>query len=147
MAIHATITGNLTRDAEEVTLGQAQALKFTIASSRGKKNKEGQRETDFVECVMWRTGMKAYLVKGRRYTVGGELEARPWTGNDCKVKAGLILSVDWIEFGNNADQNGQQTAQNGLQSNDAAMVGNHTAAPQKSQQANSQTDYSDSLPF
>lgn len=145
MPIKASVRGRLTKDAEEAQLGQTTALKFTVASNRSRKDKNGERTADFVDVVYFRTALKQYLTKGKFVIIDGELEAFPWTTKDGTTKAGLQMVADSIDFGPKED------AQQGAQQPQAPQVAQQPTQPQKSaqqpQESPQQDIFSDQLPF
>ena len=87
MLNHITIMGRLTRDPELRRTGSGTAVaSFTLAVDRDfGKNENGERETDFIDCVAWRqTGefVSKYFTKGRMAVVSGRLQIRGWTDKD-----------------------------------------------------------------
>lgn len=55
MINRAVLVGRLTRDIElRYTSGGAAVSSFTLAVNRQFKSKNGERESDFVECSIWR---------------------------------------------------------------------------------------------
>ena len=74
MLNHITIMGRLVRDPELRRTGSGVAVtSFTVAVDRDfGKNENGERETDFIDCVAWRqTGefVSKYFAKGRMAVV------------------------------------------------------------------------------
>ena len=57
MLNHIVVMGRLTRDPELRRTGSGIAVtSFTVAVDRDFSNKEsGERETDFIDCVAWRS--------------------------------------------------------------------------------------------
>ena len=98
MAIQATIIGNLGADARVVTLGQTQALEFNVASRRSRKDKNGQPQTDWIECIFFRTALQPYLTKGRTVVVMGELETHTYTTQTGEVRVGMKVVANNIDF-------------------------------------------------
>lgn len=145
MPIKASVRGRLTKDAEEAQLGQATALKFTVASSRSRKDKNGERTTDFVEVVYFRTALKQYLTKGKFLIVDGEMEAFPWTTKDGSTKAGLQMVADSIDFGPKEDA--QQTPQQPQAPQVAQQPTPQPTAQPAPQQQPQQDIFDDQLPF
>ena len=87
MLNHITIMGRLTRDPELRRTGSGIAVaSFTLAVDRDfGKNENGERETDFIDCVAWRqTGefVSKYFTKGRMAVVSGRLQIRSWNDKD-----------------------------------------------------------------
>jgi len=55
MINRAVLVGRLTRDPElRYTSNGAAMAKFTLAVDRQFTNQQGERETDFIDCVIWR---------------------------------------------------------------------------------------------
>lgn len=111
MAIQATVIGNLGADCKQVTLGQTPALQFNVASTRGRKDKNGQRVTEWVSVTYFTTQAAPYLLKGRKVAVSGELEANAWMGTSGQPNAGLQMIARSIEFIGSQDEHNQQTQQ------------------------------------
>ena len=98
MAIQAHVLGNLREDCKQVTLGQTPALQFIVCSNRKRKDKNGEKVTDFVSVTYFTTSVAPYLLKGRKVMVSGELEANPWIGTQGNPNAGLQMVAKDIEF-------------------------------------------------
>ena len=75
------IMGRLTRDPELRTTNSGTSVaSFSLAVDRNYKGADGEKETDFIDCVAWRqTGEFAakYFTKGRMAVVEGRLQIRP----------------------------------------------------------------------
>lgn len=140
MAIQATVIGNLAADCEQVTLGQTQALKFRVGSTRSRKDKDGNKVTDWVSVVYFKTQLAQYLVKGTKVAVFGELDANPWTSQQGQINAGLQMVANAIEFvGSKQDGQAQQPVQQ------QAQYAPPPQMPQQPQFPPQQTN--DGLPF
>lgn len=114
MAIQAWVIGNLGADCKQVTLGQTPALQFNVAATRSRKDKNGQKVTDWVSVTYFTTQAAPYLLKGRKVAVSGELEANAWMGTSGQPNAGLQMIARSIEFcGGHEEQQvaGAQVAQ------------------------------------
>ena len=74
------IIGRTTKEPEiRTTQSGVSVATFTIACDRGFTNKQGEKETDFVNCVAWRglaDTVAKYLGKGRLVAVVGRLQNR-----------------------------------------------------------------------
>ena len=72
-----SIMGRLTSDPElKQTLGGVACCRFTVAVDRGFKNKQGERETDFISCIAWKQTaqfISQYFSKGKMIAVDGNL--------------------------------------------------------------------------
>ena len=104
MLNHITIMGRLTRDPELRRTGSGIAVaSFTLAVDRDfGKNDNGERETDFIDCVAWRqTGefVSKYFTKGRMAVVSGRLQIRGWTDKDGNKRRTAEVIADNVYFG------------------------------------------------
>ena len=104
MLNHITIMGRLTRDPELRRTGSGVAVtSFTLAVDRDfGKNENGEKETDFIDCVAWRqTGefVAKYFAKGRMAVVSGRLQIRNWTDKDGNKRRSAEVVADNVYFG------------------------------------------------
>ena len=104
MLNHIVIMGRLVRDPELRRTGSGVAVtSFTVAVDRDfGKNENGERETDFIDCVAWRqTGefVSKYFAKGRMAVVSGRLQIRPWTDKDGNKRRTAEVVADNVYFG------------------------------------------------
>ena len=104
MLNHITIMGRLTRDPELRRTGSGIAVaSFTVAVDRDfGKNENGEKETDFIDCVAWRqTGefVSKYFTKGRMIVVSGRLQIRSWTDKDGNKRRTAEVVADNCYFG------------------------------------------------
>lgn len=116
MLNHVTIMGRLTRDPELRRTGSGIAVaSFTVAVDRDYASKEdGERETDFIDCVAWRqTGefVSKYFTKGRMIVVDGRLQVRNWTDKDGNKRRSTEVIADNCYFGDSKrDSSAPQSA-------------------------------------
>ena len=86
MLNHISIMGRLTRDPEiRYTPNNIPVASFTLAVDRDFKNGSGEKETDFINCVAWRSTaefVEKYFSKGRMIVVSGRLQIRKYTDKD-----------------------------------------------------------------
>lgn len=94
------IMGRMTADPElRRTNGGTPVTTFTLAVDRNYKSQDGERETDFIECVAWKGAAEfvaKYFGKGRQAIVEGRLQLRTWTdkeGNKRKTYEVLAANV------------------------------------------------------
>ena len=103
MLNHICIAGRLTRDVElrHTATGVAVAS-FTVAVDRDfGKTENGEKETDFIDCVAWRqTGefVSKYFTKGRMAVVSGRLQIRSWTDKDGNKRRSAEVIADNVYF-------------------------------------------------
>ena len=114
MLNHITIMGRLTRDPELRRTGSGVAVaSFSLAVDRDFADKQsGEKETDFIECVAWRsTGefVSNYFTKGRMAVVSGRLQLRSWTDKDGNKRRTAEVVADNVYFGD-SKRDGDTTA-------------------------------------
>ena len=104
MLNHIVIMGRLTRDPElrRTATGTAVAS-FSLAVDRDfGKSENGERETDFIDCVAWRqTGefVSKYFTKGSMAVVSGRLQIRNWTDKEGNKRRSAEVVADNVYFG------------------------------------------------
>ena len=111
MLNHIVIMGRLTRDPELRRTGTGVAVaSFTVAVDRDfGKNENGEKETDFIDCVAWRqTGefVSKYFTKGRMAVVSGRLQIRSWTDKDGNKRRTAEVVADNVYFGDSKRDEG-----------------------------------------
>jgi single-strand DNA-binding protein len=96
------LIGNLTRDPElNETASGKTVCKFTIAVSRNYTNSDGERVTDFFNCVSWRglgETIGKYAKKGSKIAVGGSIELRNYEDNKGVKRTAVDIVATDIEF-------------------------------------------------
>lgn len=82
MLNHIVLMGRLTRDPELRHTGSGLAVaSFSLAVDRDYKGQSGEKETDFVDIVAWRSTadfVSKFFTKGRMAVVEGRLQIRDW---------------------------------------------------------------------
>lgn len=104
MLNHIVVMGRLTRDPELRRTGSGTAVaSFTVAVDRDFAPKDGgERETDFIDCVAWRsTGefVSKYFLKGSMAVVDGRLQIRNWTDKDGNKRRTAEIVANSVYFG------------------------------------------------
>ncbi len=103
MLNHITIMGRLTKDPELRRTGSGVAVtSFSIACDRDFKAENGERETDFVDIVAWRSTaefVSKYFTKGRMAVISGRLQIRDWTDKDGNKRRSAEVLADAVYFG------------------------------------------------
>ena len=110
MLNHITIMGRLTRDPELRRTGTGIAVaSFTVAVDRDfGKNENGEKETDFIDCVAWRsTGefVSKFFTKGSMIVVSGRLQVRSWTDKEGNKRRTAEVVADNCYFGESRRSN------------------------------------------
>ena len=108
----AILMGRLTRDPELRYTSSGRAVcQFSIAINRTYTNQQGQRETDFINCVVWdkqAENLAKYVTKGRLVAVDGRIQTRNYDNNEGKkvyVTEVLANSIQFLESKNSAQGN------------------------------------------
>lgn len=86
MINRAVLTGRLTRDPElRYTTSGTAVVSFTLAVDRQFRNQNGERDADFINCVIWRKAAENFsnfTHKGSRVGVDGRIQTRNYEDNN-----------------------------------------------------------------
>ena len=97
------IAGRLTSDPELRRTGNGTAVaSFSIACDRDFKAENGERETDFVDIVAWRSTaefVSKYFAKGRMAVISGRLQIRAWTDKEGNKRRAAEVLAENVYFG------------------------------------------------
>lgn len=114
------LVGRLTKDPEmKLTSNQTQYCNFTIAVDRRFKDANGQRQTDFINCVAWRhtaVFIQKYFGKGSRIGIAGSIQTREYDDQDGQkhfITEVLAEEAEFVESASKADatQQAEQPAE------------------------------------
>ena len=107
------IMGRLTHDPElRRTQGGTAVTTFSIACDRDFKAQDGERETDFVDIVAWRSTaefVSKYFAKGRMAVVEGRLQIRDWTDREGGKRRSAEVVANNVYFGDSGSKEDQGT--------------------------------------
>lgn len=82
MLNNVSLVGRTTRDVElRCTPSNVAVATFTLAVNRTFKNKNGEREADFINCVMWRQqaeNLANWAKKGALIGITGRIQTRSY---------------------------------------------------------------------
>lgn len=97
------LMGRLTRDPElRHTQSDTAVASFSLAVDRDFKDSSGERQTDFIDCVAWRSTAEfaaKYFSKGRMAVVAGRLQLRDWQDRDGNKRRSAEVVVENMYFG------------------------------------------------
>lgn len=97
-----TVMGRLTKDPElRYTRGETPVASFSVACERDFKDADGNRATDFIDCVAWRGTAEfvhKYFYKGDMIAVSGRLQLRDWTDDKGVKRRNAEIVVDGAYF-------------------------------------------------
>ena len=104
MLNHIVLMGRLTRDPELRRTGSGTPVaSFAIAVDRDFADKQsGEKETDFIECVAWRSTaefVSKYFSKGRMAVVSGRLQMRRWNDKEGNKRTSAEVIAEIVYFG------------------------------------------------
>ncbi|WP_413521911.1 single-stranded DNA-binding protein [Brochothrix thermosphacta] len=137
------LVGRLTKDPElRYTPAGAAVATFTLAVNRTFTNQQGDREADFVNCVVWRKAAENvanFLKKGSLAGVDGRLQTRNYEANDGRrvyVTEVVAESVQFLEPRNaNAGNSGASGSNQGSNNynDDSSSYNGGNQQPQSNQ--------------
>ena len=97
------LMGRLTRDPElRRTQSGTAVTSFSLAVDRDFKSQSGEKETDFIDIVAWRSTaefVSKYFTKGRMAIVEGRLQLREYTDRDGNKRRAAEVVADNVYFG------------------------------------------------
>lgn len=111
MINRAVLTGRLTRDVELKYTNNGTAVgTFNLAVNRAFKNDNGEREADFISCVIWRKGAEnfaSFTHKGSLVGIDGRIQTRHYEnqqGQKVYVTEVIVDNFSLLESRNDQDQ-------------------------------------------
>ena len=97
------IMGRLTKDPElRRTQTGTAVTSFSLAVDRDFKGQNGEKETDFLNCVAWKNTaefVSQYFTKGRMAVVEGRLQVRSWKDQSGNTRKEVEVIADNVYFG------------------------------------------------
>lgn len=116
MINNVTLVGRLTKDVElRYTPSNVAVGTFTLAVNRAFKNDNGEREADFINCVIWRKGAETlanYAKKGSQIGITGRIQTRNYEnqqGQRVYVTEVIAENFALLDSRNSNQQQSQQT--------------------------------------
>lgn len=96
------LVGRLTKDPDlRYTPNGVAVATFTLAVNRTFSNQQGEREADFINCVVWRKpaeNVANFLKKGSLAGVDGRIQTRSYDGQDGKRVYVTEVVADSVQF-------------------------------------------------
>lgn len=109
------LVGRLTKDVElRYTPSNVAVATFTLAVNRTFKNENGEREADFINCVMWRQqaeNLANWAKKGALIGITGRIQTRSYDnqqGQRVYVTEVVAEQFQLLESRNSQGQQGNQ---------------------------------------
>ncbi|EAD6805562.1 single-stranded DNA-binding protein [Listeria monocytogenes] len=110
------LVGRLTKDPElRYTPAGVAVATFTLAVNRAFTNQNGEREADFIQCVVWRKpaeNVANFLKKGSLAGVDGRVQTRNFEGNDGKRVFVTEIVAETVQFLEPKNNTGRTTPNN-----------------------------------
>lgn len=96
------LIGNVTKDPELETINSGVSVcRFTLAVQRRYSNSDGERETDFLNIITWRTqaeNCSKYLKKGSKCAIEGSIQTRSYDAQDGSKRYVTEIVAENVEF-------------------------------------------------
>lgn len=96
------LMGRLTADPElKTTPSGLSVCRFTIAVDRNFAKAGTERQTDFINCVAWRSTadfVSKYFVKGQLVALNGSIQTGSYTDNNGNKRYTFEVVVDNVNF-------------------------------------------------
>ncbi|MGS7070820.1 single-stranded DNA-binding protein [Streptococcus pyogenes] len=122
------LVGRMTKDAElRYTASQVAVATFTLAVNRRFKEQNGEREADFINCVIWRQSaenLANWAKKGALIGVTGRIQTRNYENQqEQRVYVTEVVAENFqmLESRNSQQQSGQD---NSSQNDNSQSFGN-----------------------
>lgn len=124
MINNVTLIGRLTKDVElKYTPANQAVAQFTLAVNRTFKNANGERESDFINCVIWRKSAENFanfVKKGALIGITGRIQTRNYEnqqGQRVYITEVIAENFQMLESRNQQQeqQQGQVTQQQAKQ--------------------------------
>lgn len=110
------LKGRIAKIESKSTQNGTALTQLTMAVDRDYKNANGEKETDFINCVAWNKTsefLSKYFDKGDMLLITGEIRVRNYEGTDGKRKYVTEVFVNKVEFcGSKKDK--QEESQDGF---------------------------------
>lgn len=110
------LIGRLTKDVDLKFTGNGAAVgNFTLAVDRGFKNANGEKETDFINCVIWKKSAEAlanYTKKGSMISVRGRIQTRSYENKEGQKVYVTEVVVEEFTFLDSKKSSDNQTVGN-----------------------------------
>ncbi len=154
------LVGRLTKDPElKHTSNDTAVTTFRLAVNRQFTNRQGDREADFIQCVVWRRqaeNVAKYVKKGSLVGVEGRIQTRSFddqNGNRRFVVEVVADSVQFLETKNTAPSDNSRYGDDPYEYDQSPQRSNNQSqqSPQSSQKNSNDLDdidiAEDDLPF
>lgn len=98
----AVLMGRICKDLElKYTQSNTPVCAFSLAVDRDRKDANGNKVTDFLDCVAWNKTaefMRSYMCKGQLIAIVGAIQTRKWTDRNGNNRVSVEVKVDEAHF-------------------------------------------------
>lgn len=116
------LIGRTTADPEMRNTANGTAVaRFTLAVARAFKGQDGEKKTDFLDCVAWRSLAETvtnHVKKGYMLAVEGRMETRSYADKDGNKRKAYEVICENVRFLDRGKDGGQQNNGQGRISDD-----------------------------
>ena len=153
MINNVVLVGRLTKDAElRYTPSNVAVATFTLAVNRNRKNENGEREADFINCVIWcqqAENLANWAKKGALIGVTGRIQTRSYDNQQGqRVYVTEVVAESFQLLESRGQQSQGNSFQNGNSNSGNFQSGNNQGGYQSPFGNSSPMDISDDdLPF
>ncbi len=135
MLNNVTICGRICNELElKTTPTGTEVLTFAIACERDFKDKNGEKQTDFIDVVTFKNTavfVSNYFSKGRMAIVNGKLQTRNWQDKDGNKRKAVEIVADNVYFADSkSSSENEKTANRGNSVENTGIVGNFASSLQ-----------------
>ena len=128
MINNVVLVGRMTRDAElRYTPSNQAVATFTLAVNRNFKNQNGEREADFINCVIWRQqaeNLANWAKKGTLVGVTGRIQTRNYENQQGqRVYVTEVVADNFQILESRATREGQSGGSNNGEFNNNSSFG------------------------
>lgn len=129
MINNVVLVGRLTRDPELKYTGNNIAVaSFSLAVNRNFKDANGERETDFINCVIWRQqaeNLANWAKKGALIGITGRIQTRSYENQQGqRVYVTEVVAENFQMLESRNSQGNQQNQGNSFQNGNSPQGGN-----------------------
>lgn len=111
------LTGHITKDANITKTNNIEIAKYALAVQRTIKNKEGNYDTDFLNCVSFNPSdyVKDNLIKGTKLLVEGRIQTGKYTdekGVNRNVTDIIVERIEILKKSENKPEEAKESTKN-----------------------------------
>ena len=101
MINNAVLVGRIVKDPEIVSTDKGSVSNITLAVSRNFKNSNGEYDTDFISCVLWKGIAEStveYCKKGDLVGIKGRIQSNNYEDQDGNKKYSIDIIAEKVTF-------------------------------------------------